>query len=265
LRSKAWFVLEQQLHRWRSWDLPQRPVIERKLGLGRTNRNYLMSVAGRELVLRINHGASASMGINRQREQQILSLVSAAGIAPQVYYNNPDEGILITEYLRGEHWPGDEAIDSLRQQHLLELMQRIHELALPLPRFDYMQQAEAYWQALPGQPLQSEAALVQERQRMLPLLRQFQQNCQCHSLCHHDPVLANIIDANGRLYMIDWEYAGMGCRAFDYAALSAETGLSPQIVQSTDVSCDLGLAAEVYTYLCSLWLLLRSPNDAPAA
>ena len=258
-------MLEQQLRQWRNWDLPQRPVIERELGLGRTNRNYLMSVAGRELVLRLNHQAGASLGINRQREQQILSQVSAAGIAPQVYYNNPDEGILITEYLRGEHWSADTGMGSLQQQRLLELMQRIHGLALPLPRFDYMRQAEAYWQALLVRPLQPEAALVQERQRMLPLLRQFQQSCQCHSLCHHDPVLANIIDANGRLYMIDWEYAGMGCRAFDYAALSAETGLSPQIVQSTDVSCDLGLAAEVYKYLCSLWLLLRSPNDAPAA
>lgn len=247
-------MLEQQLQQWYNWGLPQRPVIERELGLGRTNRNYLMSVAGRKLVLRLNHQASASLGIDRQREQQVLSQVSAAGIAPQLVYNNPAEGILITEYLHGEHWSADAGTDSLR---LLELMRRIHKLSPKLPRYDYMQQAEAYWQVLQARPRQPEAALLRERQRVLPLLRQFQQNCQCHSLCHHDPVLANIIDANGRLYMIDWEYAGMGCRAFDYAALVVEGGLSPQYLPSVALCCDISLATEVYNYLGSLWQLLR--------
>ena len=120
-----------------------------------------------------------------------------------------------------------------------------------------MQQAEAYWQVLLARPRQPDAALVRERQRALPLLMQFQQNCRCHSLCHHDPVLANIIDANGRLYLIDWEYAGMGCRAFDYAALIVEGGLSPQYLPSVALCCDISLAAEVYTHLCSLWQLVR--------
>ena len=256
---------EKQLRQWRNWGLQQRPVIERELGLGRTNRSYLISVSGRKLVLRLNHGASASIGVNRQHEAQILSQVCAAGIAPRLYYNNPEQGILITEYLHGEHLPAGAGMESLRQQQLLDLMQRIHQLELPLPRYDYEQQAESYWQALLAKTSHPDADLVQQRQQMLPLLRRFQQSCQCHSLCHHDPVLANIIDANGSLYMIDWEYAGMGCRAFDYAALSVECGLNPQIVASTGVVCDLGLAVEVYNYLCSLWLLLRSPDGAATA
>ena len=96
-----------------------------------------------------------------------------------------------------------------------------------------------------------------ERQRMLPLLQALQDTCQCQGLCHHDPLPANIIDAGGRLYMIDWEYAGRGCRGFDYAALSAECLLSRQQWQSSGVQCDQGLAGEVYQYLCLLWQALR--------
>jgi thiamine kinase-like enzyme len=254
-------MLESLLHQWRSWGFQQRPVIERPLGLGRTNSSYLMRVDGRELVLRLNNSASVELGIDRRREQQILLHVSAAGIAPDVCYNNPAEGILITEYIRGEHWRGGCSSGSGRRYRLLELMDRIHGIKPALPRFDYVQLAEAYWQVLAAREAVMDTNLSLERRRMLPLLQEFQDACQCQGLCHHDPVPANIIDADGRLYMIDWEYAGRGCSEIDYAALSAECQLNRQQRQSTGVQCDQRLAGEAYQYLCLLWQALRFSTD----
>ena len=250
-------MLESTLRSWRSWGFQQRPVIERRLGLGRTNSSYLMRADGRELVLRLNNCASADLGIDRRREQQVLLLVSAAGIAPEVCYNDPDEGILITEYIRGQHWQGGYSPGSGQHYRLLALMDRMHGIKPALPRFDYVHQAEAYWQVLAAREAVMDPGLSLERRRMLPLLQEFQDACQCQGLCHHDPVPANIIDADGRLYMIDWEYAGRGCRGFDYAALSAECQLSRQQWQSTCVLCDQRLAGEAYQYLCLLWQALR--------
>ena len=254
-------MFEPLLQSWRQWGFQQRPVIERRLGLGRTNSSYLMRADGRELVLRLNNSAGVELGIDRRREQQILLQVSAAGIAPEVCYNNPDEGILITEYIRGQHWQGGCNPGPGQRDRLLQLMDRIHGITPELPRFDYMQQAESYWRALTARGPVNDPDLSfnlnLERQRMLPLLQEFQSTCQCQALCHHDPVPANIIDADGRLYMIDWEYAGSGCRGFDYAALSAECQLSRQQWQSAGVQCDQRLAGEVYQYLCYLWQALR--------
>ena len=41
------------------------------------------------------------------------------------------------------------------------------------------------------------------------------------ALCHNDLLAANLIDADGRLWLVDWEYAGMGHHGFDLGNLSA--------------------------------------------
>jgi thiamine kinase-like enzyme len=41
------------------------------------------------------------------------------------------------------------------------------------------------------------------------------------ALCHNDLLAANLIDAKGRLWLVDWEYAGIGNPFFDLANLSA--------------------------------------------
>ncbi len=45
-------------------------------------------------------------------------------------------------------------------------------------------------------------------------------------LCHNDLLPANMITSAGRLWLVDWEYAGMGHPLFDLASVSANAGLS---------------------------------------
>ena len=45
--------------------------------------------------------------------------------------------------------------------------------------------------------------------------------------CHNDPLCENwVLDNTGKLYLIDWEYAGMNDGMWDLADLSIEAGLS---------------------------------------
>ena len=44
-------------------------------------------------------------------------------------------------------------------------------------------------------------------------------------LCHNDLLPANLIDEGERLWLVDWEYAGMGHPLFDLASVSANAGL----------------------------------------
>ena len=45
-------------------------------------------------------------------------------------------------------------------------------------------------------------------------------------LCHNDLLPANLIAGEDRLWLIDWEYAGMGHPLFDLASLSANAGFT---------------------------------------
>jgi len=46
------------------------------------------------------------------------------------------------------------------------------------------------------------------------------------ALCHNDLLAANLIWSDGRLWLIDWEYAGMGHPLFDLASVAANAGLT---------------------------------------
>jgi thiamine kinase-like enzyme len=43
--------------------------------------------------------------------------------------------------------------------------------------------------------------------------------------CHNDLLTANFIDDGSRLWIVDWEYAGMGNRFFDLGNMAVKNGL----------------------------------------
>lgn len=49
------------------------------------------------------------------------------------------------------------------------------------------------------------------------------------TLCHNDLLAANIMDDGERLWLVDWEYGGIGNPLFDLAGVSANAGLSDQL------------------------------------
>jgi thiamine kinase-like enzyme len=46
--------------------------------------------------------------------------------------------------------------------------------------------------------------------------------------CHNDPWPRNFLDAEGRIYIIDWEYSGMNDPMWDLGDLSVEAGFGPE-------------------------------------
>ena len=48
------------------------------------------------------------------------------------------------------------------------------------------------------------------------------------TLCHNDMLPANVLDDGQRMWIVDWEYAGMGHPLFDLAGFSANCGFSEE-------------------------------------
>ena len=240
--------LQQALSNWQKWavTLPETPAVISELKSGLTNQNYLLASGSQRMVLRLNAPHSEWLGIDRQREAVILDTVSQAGIAPPVYYCAPEEGVLITEYVEGQpldiHNP--ESI-----QRIQALFEQVHQLQPEIPVFDYRQHIANYQQAA-GQGAS-----------LSPLLNKALQTLQAASgegLCHHDPTVGNIIDSNGRLYLIDWEYAGLGAIEFDKAAIRTEWA---GFCTKPDRTSELRSAAEnTYKSLCNLWKIINKSH-----
>lgn len=90
--------------------------------------------------------------------------------------------------------------------------------------------------------------------------------------CHNDPLCENWVEGNGRMYLIDWEYAGMNDGMWDIADVSIEAGfddacdrmlLRAYMGKEPDVMDEKHfLASKIYVdYLWTLWAKARVPYD----
>jgi thiamine kinase-like enzyme len=188
----------------RMW--PGRAATIEPLGGGITNRNFRVDVGDETFVLRIGGEDTQLLGIDRDSEHAASRVAEELGLGPEVIAFLEPEGYLVTRFVAGE-------VGRLNVPQVGAALRRLHD-GPPIPsRFDSFRVVEAYRaiadeRGVPIPPLfgwASEIAReIEERRRGAPILS-----------CHNDLLNANFIGDGSRLWIVDWEYAGMGDPFFD--------------------------------------------------
>lgn len=247
------------LQNWRNWDtaFQREPKIVRQLTVGRTNESYLIEAGSQLLVLRVNTRNSAELGIDRQRELLILEQASAAGVTPKLHYGSLEHGVVITEFIDGQHWQAPHLTIPDNLCLLMESLTRIHSLDVSTAPFNYKEHVENYWQRLIERNIDIPDALYHRREKILPRLADIPRT---NVICHHDPNPMNIIVKTDRIYFLDWEYAALAWQAFDFAAVSIEWDISiDKLPVPSEISTEeIELALDLYLFLCELWSCLQN-------
>jgi thiamine kinase-like enzyme len=186
------------------------------LGGGITNRNFRVDVGGEQLVLRIGGKDTEALGIDRRAEHAASLAAAGLGVAPEVVAFVEPEGYLVTRYVPGEPVAADRLRDRDMIGGLARIFRRIHNSGLVPSRFDPFRVVEAYRATAAAHGHSSLPAY----DRAKPIADMIERLIPPHPevFCHNDLLNANFIaDENGRIWIVDWEYAGMGDRFFDLA------------------------------------------------
>jgi hypothetical protein len=182
--------------------LPGDPV---PLDGGITNRNFRWG----DYVVRIPGAKTDALGIDRAGEVAAARLAARLGIGPEVMLDEP----LVTRFVEGRTLEAAELRE--RRDEVRVLLDRLHGCGETLPtRFDAYDVVREYARAAP--PPQRFAHLLERAA------------CEPYDPvpCHNDLLPANFIGApDGRLVILDWEYAGMGDARFDEANFAMNSGL----------------------------------------
>jgi thiamine kinase-like enzyme len=192
---------------------------------GITNRNFKVELAtGEQVVLRIGGKDTALLGIDRTVEHEATRAAAALGLAPDVIRFVEPQGYLVTRFVEGAPISEDEVRKPDRLREVAEALRRFHEHG-PIPgRFVSFRVVEAYCATAAARGVTPPAAYadakkvadrVEEARGVQPLVP-----------CHNDLLNANFISDGDRLWIVDWEYAGMGDRFFDLANFSVNHELS---------------------------------------
>ncbi len=185
---------------------PGQQVAIELLGGGITNRNFKVEADGQKFVLRIGGRDTELLGIDRSAEHAASRVAADLGLGPEVVAFVEPEGYLVTRYVDGE--VGKVDIDRVGAA-----LRRLHEGPTFPGRFDSFRVVEAYRTTAHehgvGVPSAYERAKeladqIERRRSGAPLRP-----------CHNDLLNANFIDDGARLWLVDWEYAGMGDPFFD--------------------------------------------------
>lgn len=194
---------------------------------GITNRNYRIDAGGESFVLRLPGEVTELLGIDRTHEYAANLAAGKLGIAPEVYYFIQPEGYLITRFIAGRSIPPKAIRQPENIRRVMDALQKIHNMEGIPGRFNafeiihgYVETARRYKVALPSnfnwlneRVQEAKKALFSHRDRLRP--------------CHNDLLNGNFL-TNGQLYILDWEYAGMGDLFFDLANFSDHHNLTDE-------------------------------------
>jgi thiamine kinase-like enzyme len=196
---------------------------------GITNRNFLVTLAGRpdKYVIRLAGNDTHLLGISREVEHAATVAAAGVGVGPEVTAFIRPEGYLVTRFIEGSPVSDEAVHQAATQIRVGESLRRIHD-GPPIPGlFIPFRIVEAYraLAAARGVVIPPEYELAQSFARRIELA--FLSNPVELRPCHNDLLNANFIDDGTRIRIVDWEYAGMGDPFFDLGNFSVNHGLTP--------------------------------------
>jgi thiamine kinase-like enzyme len=191
---------------------------------GITNRNYRVQVGEAVFVVRIPSQTGALLGIDRSIEHVVSRLAATAGVGPDVVAFIEPEGALITRFVAGKAVSDDDVHEPLMLQRIAHSLRRIHQSGVVDATFSPFRVVEAY--AITATRHGGQLPPAFERAQPISATIERVMPQEAPVLCHNDLLNANFIDDGATIRIVDWEYAGMGDRFFDFGNFAVNHQLS---------------------------------------
>ncbi len=244
---------------------------------GLTNRSFLATTREGRFVVRLGTAHDALLAIDRRAEAATQRLAAAARVAPRVVHADEASGLLVAEYVDGRTWePADFTVPG-QIDRLGERLAALQAIAVPatagLAVLDPLTLARGYVARIL-------AAAPDEQRALAPLLveaerRQLDSGCAARRpvLAHSDLHGSNLVEG-GRLWLIDWEYAGLADPLHDVACVLAYYPAAAPQARRLLAALGLGQLATpaaldaatwLFQLLVFLWYRARRVAVAPGA
>lgn len=242
---------------------------------GMTNHSYKITRNdGQEYLVRIPGDGTEEM-INRFDERKSTELACKLGIDSRLLYFG-DDGRKVMQFI---HDPQPMSEEVMKKKEIIhqaaEIFHRLHTCGVDTGvRFEVFEMASLYERIITEGGVAFYDDYPEVKQTVMDIKAEVDQDGKAPRVpCHNDSLVANwVIDGDGKLYLIDWEYSGMNEAMWDLSCLSIEADFSQEndvellnAYYSREATIDEKkrfFAAKLYVdYLWTLWGLTRVPFD----
>ncbi len=228
---------------------------------GMTNRSFRFICKDRKYIMRIP-GEGTEQLINRRQEAKVYEVLGGRAICDPVIYINPENGYKITEFL--EEARCCNALDENDVKKCMERLRQFHEMKLKVDHeFDLFSQMDFY-ESLWGETPSVYPDYRVTKEKVTSLKGYIQSHVERKTLSHIDAVPDNFLFAKTKekekIFLIDWEYAGMQDPHVDIAMFGIYSLYNrKQMDQLIDLyfegNCRIETRIKIYCYVAVCGLL----------
>lgn len=240
---------------------------------GMTNFNYKIEMGQRNYVFRISGNHTDKM-INRIHEISNESFAYQLNLSPKVLFSHIESGLKVTEFITNCETQTPASIKMFENiLSCVKILQTLHNCTTQMEnRFDFLEMIQQYEAIVGSQQDLLYDGYFKTKDTVIDLYRHFLHEKSTLVPCHNDPVPENFLkDMRGRMYLIDWEYAGMNDPLWDLGDFSLESSLSKeeeihflQLYFEQDIPEDVPLKILLYKicqdFLWSLWTCAKETS-----
>lgn len=202
-----------------------------KLPGGLTNENFKVTIGGADYALRVA-GKGTSAMINRPAEANNASIMAKAGINPELFYYDSETGDKIDKYIDGKtlHVPDFQTDEAPKYIKLIaKTLHEVHNSGKEFKgKFDFIDEFYSYVRLIEKNSIKVYDGHDKVMAKMTEIQSILEKNPRRQTPTHNDPLPENWIVQGDRIYLIDWEYGGIGDPIMDIAAFSLEVGLTEE-------------------------------------
>lgn len=241
---------------------------------GLTNHTYKVILEnGEEYAVRIP-GLGTEDLIVRSDERISTGLACDLGIDAEMLYFG-ENGAKVSRFITNAvTMSADTLKDSEHIRQMAKIFKKLHGCGIDTKvPFEVFNMAEGYEKIISEKQVSFFDDYQEIKEEVMQIKAEIDAAVEIRKVpCHNDPLCENWIKGNGRMYLIDWEYAGMNDGMWDLGDVSIEAGfdnthdemlLCEYLGRDPDsVEKKHFLASKIYVdYLWTLWAKARVPYD----
>ena len=241
---------------------------------GLTNHTYKVTMGNGEIfVVRIPGEGTEEM-IVRGDEMISTKLACDLGVDAEMLYFGED-GAKVTRYIENAETMSAETIKApVRIAQVAEIFKKMHSCGVDtnVP-FEVFEMAMGYEKIINDNNVPMFDDYSEIKTQVMEIKAEVDKSVEIKKVpCHNDPLCENWVVGGDRMYLIDWEYAGMNDGMWDVADVSIEAGFDKECDhmllcayldrEPTVADEKHFLASKIYVdFLWTLWAKTRVPFD----
>ena len=195
------------------------------IAAGITNRNFRVDVDGSAYVVRLPGADTDLLGIDREAEHQAALAAAAAGVGPEVVAFLPEPGVLVTRFVGGANIPAEDLRRAEVLERVVESIRRFHACP-PIPAtFPVFRIVEGYRDVAASRGIRVPEEYRDAHAVATEIEHAFRAAPAPELTCHDDLLNANLLLDGDHVWLVDFEYAGVGDPWFDLANFSINNDL----------------------------------------